>query len=137
MLEERINELIKNWGLGNKNAVTFGHPKMKMKWALPMPGMTVYSFEQFQPFFIAFDSTGISFFPLDLNNKYAILGKSYIAWKDMKKFEFKKATFMEHEIKIELSDGKIEMKIPKSKAKNKWVKENNQYLLDNDFFCRK
>ncbi len=136
MLEERINELIKNWGLENKNAVTFGHPKMKMKWILPIPGMMVYSFEQFQPFFIAFDGTGISFFPLDINNKYAILGKSYIAWKDMKKFEFKKG-LMEYEIKIELSDGKIEMKIAKFKAQNNWVKANNQYLLDNDFFCKK
>ena len=109
---------------------------MKMKWILPIPGMMVYSFEQFQPFFISFDSTGISFFPLDINNKYAILGKSYLAWKDMKKFEFKKG-LMEHEIKIELSDGKIEMKIAKFKAKNEWVKENNQYLLVNDFFRKK
>lgn len=133
MLEERLNELFKIFGLADRNAVTFGHPKMKIKWILPMIGAAVYCFEQFQPFFIYFDTEGISFFPLDLNNKYNIMGKSQIAWKDMERFVFKKG-LMENEIKIELSEGKIEMKIPKSKAMNNWVKENNEYLIKNNFF---
>lgn len=36
MLEERLNELFKIFGLADRNAVTFGHPKMKIKWILPM-----------------------------------------------------------------------------------------------------
>lgn len=51
----------------------------------------------------------------------------------MERFVFKKG-LMENEIKIELSEGKIEMKIPKSKAMNNWVKENNEYLVKNNFF---
>ena len=80
MLEERLKELFEKYGLEDEKAVTFGHPKMKMNWVLPMPGITFYSIDQFQPFFIYFDTNGISFFPLDLNNKYAIIGKSMIAW---------------------------------------------------------
>lgn len=137
MLEEQINELIKNFKLEDAKAITFGHPKTRIKWLLPMPGITIYSMEQFQPFFIYFDKEGISFFPLDLNNKYRVIGKSYIAWKDMKNFEFKKGLLMENEIKIEFTEGKIEMKIPKSKAMNKWVKENNEYLISNNFFNNK
>lgn len=137
MLEEQLNELIKNFELRDKSAITFAHPKMKMKWILPIPGMTIYSFEQFQPFFIYFDSTGISFFPLDINNKYDIIGKSYIAWEDVKNFTFKKGLLLENEIEIELESVKIQMKIPKTKAMNNWVKENNQYLLDNNYFYNK
>ena len=135
MLEEQVNELFQEFKLRDKNAITFGHPKMKMKWVLPIPGMTIYSFEPFQPFFIYFDSTGISFFPLDLNNNHKVLGKSYVFWKDMKKFTFKKGIFLENEIEIILQNGKIKMKIPKAKAMNPWVKENNQYLLYNNYFC--
>lgn len=134
MLEEQVNEVIKNFKLGDKNAITFGHPKMKMKWVLPIPGMTVYSFEQFQPFFIYFDSTGISFFPLDLNNNYSVIGKSYIAWTEMKHLTFKKGMLLENTIEIELENGKIQMNIPKTKAMNPWVKENNQYLAANHYF---
>lgn len=137
MLEEQVNELIQMFKLRDKSAVTFGHPKMKMKWILPIPEMTIYSFEQFQPFFIYFDSTGITFFPLDLNNKYKVIGKSFIAWNDMKKFTFKKGLILENEINIELKNGKIQMKIPKVKALNNWVKENNQYLHYNNYFYNK
>lgn len=52
MLEEQLKALFEQYGLTDQNAVTFGHPKMRVKWALPLPGVTVYSFEQFQPFFI-------------------------------------------------------------------------------------
>lgn len=54
------------------------------------------SFEQFQPFFIYFDKEGISFFPLDMNNKYNIIGKSFISWNDLKRFNFKKGLIMEY-----------------------------------------
>ena len=84
MLEEKLKEVIKKFGLEDEKAITFGHPKMKTKWILPFPGITVYSFEQFQPFFIYFDNEGISFFPLDMNNKYSIIGKSFISWNDLK-----------------------------------------------------
>ena len=120
---------------------------MKMKWVLPLVGATIYSVEQFQPFFIYFDKSGISFFPLDLNNKYQVMGKSFISWNDLKSFKFKKGLIMEDEIqlllengKIEmkipklLENGKIEMKIPKSKAMNQWVKENNEYLIEHNHF---
>ena len=117
------------------NPITFGHPKMKMKWILPLPGVTIYSFEQFQPFFIYFDEEGISFFPLDLNNKYSIIGKSFISWKDLKAFNFKKGLIMEDEIILRLDNGKIEMKIPK--AMNEWVKENNVYLIEHNHFYNK
>lgn len=90
MLEEQLKELIEKFGLKDEKAITFGHPKMKMKWILPLPGITVYSFEQFQPFFIYFDKDGITFFPLDLNNKYSVIGKSFVAWNDLKSFNFKK-----------------------------------------------
>ena len=46
MLEERLKELIKKFELKDEKAITFGHPKMKTKWILPLPGITVYSFEQ-------------------------------------------------------------------------------------------
>lgn len=53
---------------------------MKIKWFLPLPaGMTIYSFEQYQPFFIYFDKEGICFFPLDLNRKYSIMRELFIA----------------------------------------------------------
>lgn len=137
MLEERLKELFEKYGLEDEKAVTFGHPKMKMNWVLPMPGITFYSIDQFQPFFIYFDTNGISFFPLDLNNKYAIIGKSMIAWADMKSFAFKKGMLMEDEIKIEFAQGKINMKIPKAKAMNNWVKEHNQYLIEHNHFYNK
>ena len=90
MLEEQLKELIEMFNLKDEKAITFGHPKMKTKWILPLPGITVYSFEQFQPFFIYFDEEGITFFPLDLNNKYRVMGKSFVAWNDLKSFNFKK-----------------------------------------------
>lgn len=134
MLEEQLKELIEKFGLKDEKAITFGHPKMKMKWILPLPGITVYSFEQFQPFFIYFDKDGISFFPLDLNNKYSIIGKSFIACSDLKSFNFKKGLIMEDEIQLQLENGKIEMKIPKAKAMNQWVKANNDYLIEHNHF---
>ena len=137
MLEEQLKELIEKFGLKDEKAITFGHPKMKMKWILPLPGITVYSFEQFQPFFIYFDKDGITFFPLDLNNKYSVIGKSFVAWNDLKIFNFKKGLIMEDEIQLQLGNGKIEMKIPKSKAMNEWVKENNNYLIEHNHFCNK
>ena len=48
MLEEQLKEVIEKFGLKDEKAITFGHPKMKMKWILPLPGITGYSFEQFQ-----------------------------------------------------------------------------------------
>lgn len=41
MLEEQLKELIEKFGLKDEKAITFGHPKMKMKWILPLPGITV------------------------------------------------------------------------------------------------
>ena len=106
MLEEKVKEVIKRFGLEDEKAITFGHPKMKTKWILPLPGVTVYSFEQFQPFFIYFDKEGISFFPL----------------------------IMEDEIQLQLENDKIEMKITKSKAMNNWIKINNTYLIEHNHF---
>ena len=111
MLKEKVKEVIKRFRLENEKAITFGHPKMKTKWILPLLGVTVYSFEQFQPFFIYFDKEGISFFPLDMNNKYNIIGKSFISWNDLKRFNFKKGLIMEDEIQLQLENDKIEMKI--------------------------
>lgn len=137
MLEEKLKEVIKKFGLEDEKAITFGHPKMKTKWILPLPGVTVYSFEQFQPFFIYFDKEGISLFPLDMNNKYNIIGKSFISWNDLKSFNFKKGLIMEDEIQLQLENEKIEMKIPKSKAMNNWVKINNAYLIEHNHFYTK
>ena len=134
MLDEQLKEVIEKFDLKDEKAITFGHPKMKMKWVLPLVGGTIYSVEQFQPFFIYFDEKGISFFPLDLNNKYKVMGKSFVDWKDLKSFKYKKGLVMEDEIQLELNNGKIEMKIPKSKAMNKWVKENNEYLIEHNHF---
>ena len=134
MLEKQLKDVIEKFNLKDKKAITFGHPKMKMKWILPLGGITIYSAEQFQPFFIYFDEKGISFFPLDLNNKYKVMGKSFVDWKDLKSFKYKKGLVMEDEIQLELNNGKIEMKIPKSKALNKWVKENNEYLIEHNHF---
>ncbi len=134
MLDEQLKEVIEKFDLKDEKAITFGHPKMKMKWVLPLVGVTIYSVEQFQPFFIYFDEKGISFFPLDLNNKYKVMGKSFVDWKDLKSFKFKKGLVMEDEIQLDLNNGKIEMKIPKSKAMNKWVKENNEYLIERNHF---
>ena len=137
MLEEQLKELIEKFGLKDEKAITFAHPKMKMKWILPLPGITVYSFEQFQPFFIYFDEDGITFFPLDLNNKYCVIGRSFVAWNDLKSFKFKKGLIMEDEIQLQLDNGKIDMKILKSKAMNEWVKENNAYLIEHNHFYNK
>lgn len=38
---------------------------------------------------------------------------------------------------IKLKEGKIEMKITKAKAMNKWVKENNEYLMEHNYFYNK
>ena len=137
MLDEQLKDVIEKFDLKDEKAITFGHPKMKMKWILPLGGVTIYSFEQFQPFFIYFDNTGITFFLLDLNNKYKVMGKSFIAWNDLKSFNFKKSLIMEDEIQLQLDNGKIEMKIPKSKAMNEWVKENNAYLIEHNHFYNK
>ena len=134
MLDEQVKEVIKKFGLKDEKAITFGHHKMKMNWILPLVGAAIYSVEQFQPFFIYFDKIGITFFPLDLNNKYQVMGKSSVAWKDLKDFKFKKGLIMEDEIQLQLENGKIEMKIPKAKAMNSWVKENNEYLIEHNHF---
>ena len=52
MLDEQVKEVIKKFGLKDEKAITFGHPKMKMNWILPLVGAAIYSVEQFQPFFI-------------------------------------------------------------------------------------
>lgn len=116
MLDEQLKELIEEYDLKDAKAITFGHPNMKMKWVLPIPGMTIYPFEQFQPFFIYFDEYGISFFPLDLNDKYRVMGKSFISWSEMKNFKFTKGLLMEDKIQVQLDNEKIVMKIPKAKA---------------------
>lgn len=137
MLDEQVKELIKKFELKDEKAITFGHPKMKIKWILPLPGMMISSFDQFQPFFIYFDREGISFFPLNINNNYSVMGKSYVSWNDICKFTFKKGLLLEDEIQIELEQGKIEMKISRTKAMNPWVKENNSYLADKNYFYNK
>ncbi len=137
MLDEQLKNVIEKFNLSDKKAITFGHPKMKMKWILPLVGATFYSVEQFQPFFIYFDANGITFFPLDLNNEYQVIGKSFIAWDDLKNFKFKKGLIIEDEIQLQLNNEKIEMKIPKFKAMNQWVKENNEYLIHHNHFYNK
>lgn len=134
MLEEQLEEVMKEYNLKDKNAITFGHPKMKIKWILPLVGISIYSFDQFQPFFIYFDENGITFFPLDLNNKYQVMGQSFVAWNDLNGFKFKKGLILEDEIQLKLNNGIIEMKIPKTKAMNQWVKENNEYLIERNHF---
>ena len=134
MLDEQLEEVIKEYNLKDKNAITFGHPKMKIKWILPLVGISIYSFDQFQPFFIYFDENGITFFPLDLNNKYQVMGQSFVAWNDLNGFKFKKGLILEDEIQLKLNNGIIEMKIPKTKAMNQWVKENNEYLIERNHF---
>lgn len=54
MLDEQVKDVIQKFGLKDNKAITFGHPKMKMKWVLPLAGVTIYSVEQFQPFFYIF-----------------------------------------------------------------------------------
>ena len=83
MLDEQVKDVIQKFGLKDNKAITFGHPKMKMKWVLPLAGVTIYSVEQFQPFFIYFDDNGITFFPLDFNSKYQVRGKSFVACNDL------------------------------------------------------
>ena len=134
MLEEQLEEVMKEYNLKDKNAITFGHPKMKIKWILPLVGISIHSFDQFQPFFIYFDENGITFFPLDLNNKYQVMGQSFVAWNDLNGFKFKKGLILEDEIQLKLNNGIIEMKIPKTKAMNQWVKENNEYLIERNHF---
>ena len=134
MLEEQLEEVMKEYNLKDKNAITFGHPKMKIKWILPLVGISIYSFDQFQPFFIYFDENGITFLPLDLNNKYQVMGQSFVAWNDLNGFKFKKGLILEDEIQLKLNNGIIEMKIPKTKAMNQWVKENNEYLIERNHF---
>ena len=123
MLDEQVKDVIQKFDLKDNRAVTFGHPKMKMKWVLPLVGATIYSVEQFQPFFIYFDKSGISFFPLDLNNKYQVMGKSFISWNDVTNFKMKNG-LLENEMQIETQSMKIEMKINKIVANNSWVKDN-------------
>lgn len=134
MLDKQLKAVIEQFQLNDEKAITFGHPKMKINWILPLMGVTISSFEQFQPFFIYFDKSGITFFPLNLNDNYNIIGKSFVSWKELKNFKFKKGLLLEDEIILELDKGKIEMKIPKSKAMNPWVKENNNYLILNNHF---
>ena len=43
MLEEKVKEVIKRFGLEDEKAITFGHPKMKTKWILPLPGRHLYA----------------------------------------------------------------------------------------------
>ena len=62
MLDEQVKDVIQKFDLKDNRAVTFGHPKMKMKWVLPLVGATIYSVEQFQPFFIYFDKVELVFF---------------------------------------------------------------------------
>ncbi len=57
-----------------------------------------------------------------MNNKYSIIGKSFISWNDLKGFNFKKGLIIEDEIQLQLENEKIKMKIPKLKAMNDWVK---------------
>ena len=47
MLDEQVKDVIQKFDLKDNRAVTFGHPKMKMKWVLPLVGATIYSVEQF------------------------------------------------------------------------------------------
>ena len=44
-----------------------------------------------------------------MNNKYNIIGKSFISWNDLKRFNFKKGLIMEDEIQLQLENDKIEM----------------------------
>ena len=43
-------------------------------------------------------------------------------------------TTTQHIQQLQLENGKIEMKIPKAKAMNSWVKENNEYLIEHNHF---
>ena len=72
-----------------------------------------------------------------MNNKYRVMGKSFVAWNDLKSFNFKKGLIMEDEIQLQLDNGKIEMKINKVVANNSWVKDNINYLKDKNYFYNK
>mgnify|MGYP005788231605 CR=1 FL=1 len=136
MLDEQVKDVIQKFDLKDNRAVTFGHPKMKMKWVLTLVGATIYSVEQFQPFFIYFDKSGISFFPLDLNNKYQVMGKSFISWNDVTNFKMKNG-LLKNEMQIETQSMKIEMKTNKIVANNSWVKDNINYLKERNYFYNK
>ena len=68
-----------------------------------------------------------------MNQNYRAIGRSFLAWNDMDHFQFKKG-LLEDEIQIQLQDQKMVMKLVKKKAMNSWIKENNEYLIQNHHF---
>ena len=66
-----------------------------------------------------------------------MIGKSFVAWNDLKSFNFKKGLIMEDEIQLQLDNGKIEMKINKVVANNSWIKDNIDFLKGNNYFYNK
>lgn len=65
-----------------------------------------------------------------MNNKYNIIGKSFISWNDLKRFNFKKGLIMEDEIQLQLENDKIEMKISYPERK---MFENSYFNVEFSF----
>lgn len=135
MLNEQLDKLRKEFGINNSKSIAFGYPNLKAKLVLPILDQSFVTFEQFQPILIYFDFTGISLFPLDIEKKYQIKEKIFIAWNDLKDFKVKKRLF-NNKLIMNFESGKIELNLAKYKLNSPWVKENNQYLEEHDYFAK-
>ena len=92
------------------------------------------AFEQSTSYLFRFSSDGINLFPIQ--GDWNIADNLQISWDEINNFKMKNG-LLENEMVIETQSMKIEMKINKVVANNSWIKDNINYLKDNNYFYNK
>lgn len=113
--------------------ILVGHTKSKIKWVLPTGIGNILAFEQATSYLFGFREEGIDLFPV--TGDWKIASHLLISWEDVISFQMKQG-LLENEMRIQTNSMNIVMKINKIVANNPWVKENINYLKENNYFYK-
>ena len=113
--------------------ILVGHTKSKIKWVLPTGIGNILAFEQATAYLFGFQEKGVDFFLV--TGDWKIASHLLIPWEDVISFRMKQG-ILENEMRIQTNSVNIVMKINKIVANNPWVKENINYLKENNYFYK-
>ena len=131
----KLINLIKKYNLNYYNNILPGHSKVKLKRIIPIPANPIVDFNKVTNYFICFTKSSIILFITD--DKWNPVSNLEIHWNTLKKFKIKKGLVLEDTMYLEADNQKLAIKLFKRMAKNTWVRENNLYLHNINFYYPK
>lgn len=128
---DKVKSELEKYHYSYNNNILCGHTKSKIKWVFPTGVINIMAFEKASSYLFGFCDKGINLFPIE--GDWFIANNLFIPWKEIKTFKMKSG-LLENEMLIDNGSMKIEMKINKVVANNPWIRDNLNYLKNNNYF---